>query len=82
MEEETQYPVFLSRAPISQHVSDLLAAISKIETLRPSQFLTLEPLQARNPGTAHAKRISEVLDAFTTLCVSRKHEVIAICRST
>lgn len=84
MQEDTKDPGSFSGVPTSQHVSDLLVAINKIETLHGSQVPTHRARdqsrpQARFPPIPHSSRIREILDAFAILCVSRKkHEVIAI----
>jgi hypothetical protein len=84
MQEDTKDPGHFYGAPTARHISNLLAAINKIETLNGSQVLTHRAHDERRPEARfsqipHSSRICEILDAFAILCVSRKkHEVIAI----
>lgn len=84
MQEGPKDPGPFLVVPTSQHISDLLAAINKIETFHSSQVPTHRARnesrpEASYPPTTYPSRIREILDAFAILCVSRKkHEVIAI----
>lgn len=84
MEEDIKDPGDFHGSPTSQHVSDLLAAISKIETLYSSQVPSHRAhdqtrTDPKFPPITHGSRICKILDAFAILCVSlKKHEVIAI----
>jgi hypothetical protein len=83
-QENTKDPGHFYGGPTARHVSDLLAAIYKIETLDGAQVATHRTHDKRRPEARfspipYASRIREILDAFAILCVSRKkHEVIAI----
>lgn len=83
-QEDTKDPGYFSGFPTLQHVSDLLAAINKIETLHSSQVPTHRAHDqsrphAEFPPTPRRRRTCKILDAFAILCVARKkHEVIAI----
>jgi hypothetical protein len=84
MQENTKDPGHFHGAPTARHVSDLLAAINKIETSHGSQVATHRTHDERRPEARfspipYGSRICEILDAFAILCVSsKKHEVIAI----
>ena len=81
-QEDIKDPGLFRGVPTSNHISDLLAAINKIETLSgPSAHQARDERrrEVRFPPIPHGSRICRILDAFAILCVSRnKHEVFAI----
>lgn len=84
MQLDTEKPGRFEGVPTSQHVSDLLAAINRIESVPHIQVPSHRAHDEQKPEASyspirHADRIAQILDAFAALCVSReKHEVIAV----
>lgn len=84
MKMDTEEPGRFEGVSTSQHVSDLLAAINRIESVHQIQVPSHRAHDERKPEASyspirHVHRIAQILDAFAALCVSReKHEVIAV----